>query len=107
MKKKTLTEYEHLLEGLNSAIQGIRDGTARRVIRSLEVSPVQEYSAKEIAAIRKRTGVSQELFAEFLGVTKRTIAAWENGTRKPSATTRRLLEIIDKDRIMKKYFIYS
>lgn len=36
-------------------------------------------SAEEILATRKRLGMTQQEFAEFLGVRKNTVWRWENG----------------------------
>lgn len=39
--------------------------------------------ADEIKALRKRLGLTQDLFAQRLGTTQPTIAKWETGVSKP------------------------
>ena len=60
----------------------------------------RNFSAKVVAtpiiATRKKTGLTQEKFAEMLGVSKKTLSAWEQGVRKPSGAARTLLKIADK-----------
>ena len=43
----------------------------------------QENIGKFIAEKRKENGMTQELFAEKLGVTNRSISRWENGKTMP------------------------
>ena len=45
---------------------------------------------------RKKTGLTQENFAKMLGVSVRTLSAWEQGVRTPSGAARTLLKIADK-----------
>lgn len=40
-----------------------------------------------IAAVRKKMGLSQEEFSELVGMSRRTVAAWESGDRTPSFST--------------------
>lgn len=40
-------------------------------------------TADEIAALRKRLGMSQRQFADKLGTTVTTVSRWENGARTP------------------------
>jgi putative transcriptional regulator len=47
--------------------------------------------------VRESLGLSQALFASFLGVAITTVRSWEHGQREPSATARRLLGVIRDD----------
>ena len=47
----------------------------------------------EILEARMRTGLSQQKFADVLGVSTRTLQGWEQGRRKPSGAARSLLTI--------------
>ncbi|MDR0642054.1 MAG: helix-turn-helix domain-containing protein [Treponema sp.] len=50
-----------------------------------------------IKQIRQRSGLSQVMFAGSLGVSPKTVEAWENGRNKPEGASRRLLEIVRDD----------
>ena len=41
--------------------------------------------------------MSQEMFAKVMGVSKKTVEAWEAGTNKPIGTARRMLSLIQSD----------
>ena len=41
--------------------------------------------------------MTQRLFAEALGVSIKTVEAWESGTNTPSGCARRMLELLERD----------
>ncbi len=50
-----------------------------------------------IKALRKRLGLTQEQFAQKVGVTYSTVNHWENGKRTPQPfLVRRLIELRDE-----------
>lgn len=55
------------------------------------VSPL---SAREIAALRKREGVSQGVFAQHLNVKPKLVSEWERGEKKPSGPSLKLLALV-------------
>jgi putative transcriptional regulator len=50
-----------------------------------------------VAAVREKTGLSQQKFATLLGVSVRTLQEWEQGRRAPSGAARTLLLIAAKN----------
>jgi putative transcriptional regulator len=52
----------------------------------------------DIKRIRKKTGMSQSEFAHAFYINPRTLQEWEQGRRKPDATTRAYLAVIAKNR---------
>jgi putative transcriptional regulator len=54
-------------------------------------------SLPAVASIREGTGLSQQRFAELLGVSVRTLQEWEQGRRFPSGAARTLLVIAGKN----------
>ena len=61
------------------------------------LTPPKEYSPKEIRKIRDSLNVSQGLFAQIIGVSKKTIESWEYGRGRPSGAASRILSIVEKD----------
>ena len=57
-----------------------------------------EFMARDVKRIRHNVGLSQPLFAEFLGVSVKTIRSWEQGLSHPSGASSRLLEALDKEK---------
>jgi putative transcriptional regulator len=54
--------------------------------------------AVDVTLIRKRARMSQAEFARAFCISPRTLQEWEQGRRKPDATTRAYLAVIAKDR---------
>jgi len=63
-----------------------------------EVHPelVKEYHQSYVAKIRLNLDLSQSVFAKLLGVSTRTLQAWEQCQRKPSGAALSLLKIAEK-----------
>lgn len=62
------------------------------------IVPVKEYTADEVKSIRKSTGMSQKLFAKYMGVSGKTVEAWEEGVNHPSGSSSRILSMIETDK---------
>lgn len=62
-----------------------------------EAEPARTFSAESpnVAAIRKRLGLSQGRFAKKFGLSAATVRDWEQGRRQPDAPARNLLRVID------------
>jgi putative transcriptional regulator len=60
----------------------------------LTIKPVDTFNTEDIKEIRQKTGLSQVMFAGSLGVSPKTVEAWENGRNRPEGASRRLLEIV-------------
>ncbi|MDR2972316.1 MAG: helix-turn-helix domain-containing protein [Bacteroidales bacterium] len=88
--------YESIMQGLTEAVD-YQQGkiTARKT--KLTVKPVTTFNNNDIKRIRQKTGLSQVMFAGSLGVSHKTVEAWENGRNKPVGTARRLLEVVRDD----------
>ena len=48
-----------------------------------------------IKSLRLRLGLTQKEFGEVFGLAMRTVQDWELGNRKPSASSRKLLNIVN------------
>lgn len=96
--------YESIMNGLNEAVEDAISKEKKLVRRKLDIVPVKEYQADEVREIRKSTGMSQKTFANFLGVSDKTVEAWETGTNHPSGAASRLLSMIEMDNDLVKEF---
>lgn len=91
----TRTLAERLKQGLTEGIEHAR-GERTLVTRTLEAPPGREYTGEQVASIRKRHGLTQAAFARVLMVSVKTLQSWEQGVRKPSRPTMRLLQVFDE-----------
>jgi putative transcriptional regulator len=85
--------YESIMQGLTEAVDYQQGKISARKTK-LIIKPVAAFNIDDIKQIRQKTGLSQVLFASSLGVSPKTVEAWENGRNKPEGASRRLLEIV-------------
>ena len=87
--------FDDLREGLQEAIDYERGtGKAKRTV--FMISPVNKYSNEQIKSIRNKSGMTQAVFANYMGVSKKTVEAWELGRTHPTGPACRLLDILDQ-----------
>ena len=75
---------------------GAMDAITMRMMDELCLPPKRTFSATEIKRLRNQTHMSQPVFAILLGVGANTVAQWEQGHKKPSGASARLLDVIDR-----------
>ena len=86
--------FDELVTGLNEAI-AIESGELKGKRTVYEILPVKNYNNIEIRQIRNSVGMTQTLFANFMGVSSKTVEAWEKGTNHPTGTACRLISMLE------------
>jgi putative transcriptional regulator len=81
------SEVEKFQKDLLESVKQMRRGQAARVTK---------VKLTEAAEARASIGMSQEEFAELLGVSARTLQDWEQGRREPTGAARMLLKVAAK-----------
>jgi len=99
-KKSKAGKYR---SGLSAAIHetaaglhriGLMDKETMREFDASCLTAIEPLSARQIAAIRKRAGVSQGVFAHYLNVKPKLVSEWERGEKRPSGPSLKLLSIV-------------
>jgi putative transcriptional regulator len=90
-----------LIEGMQEAVAFKRGELkalvrVRTTARGARVDEPPIYDAARVRLVRERLRVSQPVFAAALGVSARTVAAWERGARVPDGAARRLLQVAEE-----------
>ena len=88
--------YEGIMEGLQEAL-AYQQGDRTRCRVTVREIPIPEYKAADVARTRKELNLSQRGLANLLGVSYRTVEAWESGRNEPSGAARHLLYLVDTD----------
>lgn len=96
--------YDSILNGLTEALEDAKSEEKKLTRNTISIMPIKQYGAKEVQNIRKKTGLSQRLFAGYMGVSTKTVEAWEAGTNKPSGTASRILSMLEMDSELTKKF---
>ena len=89
--------YDSILTGLSEALEDAESKEKKLKRRTVSIMPIKEYDAQEVQNIRKKTGLSQKLFAGYMGVSTKTVEAWEAGTNRPSGAASRILNMLEID----------
>ncbi len=95
MEKKYFDELMTSLEDAAAFAEG--DKSRARVVEVEVDDPVPEYRAADVARTRQALNLSQRALANVLGVSTRTVEAWEAGRNEPSGAARHLLFLLDGD----------
>lgn len=91
--------YESVMKGLNEALEHAEGKTELRTVRvSLkDIEPLPTYSPETIKQIRSKQEMTQVTFAKFMGVSTKTVEAWEAGQNQPNGPARRILAMLQQD----------
>ena len=90
--------FDSLMTGLNEAV-AIERGELKGRKTVYEIQPIKKYNNIEIKHIRNSVGMTQVLFANYMGVSLKTVEAWEKGTNRPTGTACRLISANYANRI--------
>lgn len=95
-----MSEAFAILSGaLDEAINDTKTKKLPRNVRSIEIEPAGVYTSTQVKNIREKIGLTQKLFAKYIGVSTKTVEAWESGRNKPSGPSNRLLWLLDMGKI--------
>ena len=98
---KVKTYKDDVFAAIHETAAGMFDAgvITRQTMREFDEScltPVHEFSADEIRALREREEVSQTVFAHYLNVTKDSVSKWERGEKKPAGGILKLLALVER-----------
>ena len=95
-----MSEAFAILSGaLDEAINDTKTKKLPRNVRSIEIEPAGVYTSVKVKNIREKIGLTQKLFAKNIGVSTKTVEAWEAGRNKPSGPSNRILWMLDIGKI--------
>ena len=75
---------------------GLVDTITMKNIEKLCIPDVQDYPPEKIVFIRKKLSLSQAALASIFNISPSTVQKWEQGNKKPSGASKKLLDIIER-----------
>lgn len=75
---------------------GLVDVITMKNIEKLCIPEVQEYTPEKIVFIRNKFGLSQAALASIFNISPSTVQKWEQGNKKPTGASKKLLDIIER-----------
>ncbi|MBQ2881054.1 MAG: helix-turn-helix domain-containing protein [Clostridia bacterium] len=91
-----MSAFDKIKTGLEEAIE-FEKGNLKATKTKLTIKPVEKFQPSEIRDIRLKSGLTQATFAQYMGVSVKTVEAWESGRNHPEGAACRLLTITQKD----------
>ncbi len=88
--------YDSIIKGLDEAVK-ISNGNLKARTQKVSISPISDFSNNEIKSLRLNLKLTQLAFSQLLGVSKKTIEAWEKGTNTPNGSARRIIGMLKAD----------
>ncbi len=95
MKKKTKLG-QALIRGLESAVAYEKGELQLKAVKRTLTAPAPTFSKKKIRKLRDALHLTQQEFASLLNVDIGTLRHWEQGRRKPTSATNRLLQLFQE-----------
>ena len=101
-----MTVYKSIIKGLGEAIEYEKSNLKNIRARTIRIAPLPHFFEKDIRDIRIKLGLSQSAFAGLMGVSIKTIEAWESGRNVPQGPAQRMLELLQKDATLVKNYVH-
>lgn len=96
--------FDSLKKGLQEAVDYESGKTVSVKKQKITVAPLRRFNAVEIRNIRKSLMLSQHVFSNLLGVSAKTVEAWESGRNVPQGPALRMLDLMNRNpSIIRKY----
>lgn len=84
--------FSGIMEGLNEALAHTKGKASAETLERKRSLP-----DVNVAEVRTSLRMTQKAFAGVLGVSCRTVEAWESGKNTPTPTARKLIHLIEED----------
>jgi putative transcriptional regulator len=97
--------FDSIMNGLNESLAYAKGDTSKARKMSVTVAELPQYRDKEIKQIREDLNLTQKNFAFVLGVSPKTVEAWERGRTHPTGPAYRLMSFLAHNQIQSLPFI--
>lgn len=95
-------EFDLLKESFDAVIYDLENNGGKNLkttTMSMTITPIRRFDGENIKSIRRKNNLTQSILAKYLGVSKKTVEAWESNKNKPNGPSSRLIEMIEDKKI--------
>ena len=85
---------DDIMASLNELIEMAEGKETGAIIHKRTVADLDTFTPQQIKAVRTGTGMTQKTFAACIGVSVKSIEAWEGGRSHPDGPARRILGLM-------------
>ena len=86
--------FNSIMKGLTESLAYVNGDNTKARRMNVTVAELHQFHDTEIKQIREELNLTQKNFAYVLGVSPKTIEAWESGRNIPQGTAQRFLQIL-------------
>ncbi len=94
MRKSIVESITNTVKDLHKS--KLIDEITMKNIENLCLREIREYNPQKIISIRKKYHLSQAALASIFNISLSTVQKWEQGNKKPSGASKKLLDIIER-----------
>lgn len=97
-KRNSKEISKSIITGLKQSLNYVKGKKVRGLKTHVQIlAQAPTYKGKQIRSIRHKHNLTQNMFALTLGVSKKTVEAWEADRNTPQGPAQRVLFILDKN----------
>ena len=86
--------YEGVMQGLEEVLAYRRGELKDVTVHKVSMKEVRDFTPAEVKQIRLACKMTQQIFAFCIGVSQKSVEAWEGGRSKPDGAARRFLGLM-------------
>lgn len=94
--------FDEIMASIDETIDASKKGTLKE---TAFIRPVKQYNATNVKKIRHSLHMTQAMFAGMMGVSKKTVEAWESGRNIPMGPASRVLDLLSEDKTVADRFV--
>ncbi len=101
--------FDSIMKGLSESLEYAKGDSSKARKMSISVAELPKFHDKQIKQIRENLNLTQKNFAFVLGVSPKTVEAWESGKNIPQGTAQRFLQMLDSGgkKLLQDYNVIS
>ena len=96
--------FDEIMSSIDETIEASKKN---RLKETIIIKPVKKYNAEGVKQIRHSLNMTQAVFAGMMGVSQKTVEAWESGRNVPMGPASRVLDLLMENRKNVDYFIIN
>ncbi|MBR4473875.1 MAG: transcriptional regulator [Oscillospiraceae bacterium] len=86
--------YNDIMDSLNELLDAAQGKETGIVVHPRTVKEVDSFSPQQIKKVRVDAHMTQKTFAACIGVSAKSVEAWEGGRSRPDGAARRILGLM-------------
>lgn len=94
--------FNEIMASIDETIDASKKGHLKETII---IKPVKQYDAAGVKEIRHSLHMTQAVFAGMIGVSRKTVEAWESGRNIPMGPASRVLDLLTEDQTVASKFV--